>query len=74
MQFILLADAKTLKASLGRVESELVPLASNLVDKVWGDARPPRPKNQIFPLDVKYSGKSLKKIVCNSVRFVIGFI
>ncbi|KAH9038495.1 Creatinase/aminopeptidase [Lactarius pseudohatsudake] len=28
----------------------------NLVDLVWGSARPPRPKNPIFSLDVKYAG------------------
>ncbi|KAH9015896.1 putative Xaa-Pro aminopeptidase P [Lactarius hengduanensis] len=28
----------------------------NLVDLVWGSARPPRPRNPIFSLDVKYAG------------------
>ncbi|KAF8267982.1 Creatinase/aminopeptidase [Lactarius quietus] len=28
----------------------------NLVDQVWGSARPPRPQNPIFTLDVKYAG------------------
>jgi Xaa-Pro aminopeptidase len=33
---------------------------SNLVDKVWGDSRPARPSNEVFPLEVKYTGKSTK--------------
>lgn len=30
------------------------------MDKVWGDNRPPRPSNSVFPLDEKYTGKSSK--------------
>jgi len=30
----------------------------NLVDVVWGSARPERPNNSVFPLDVKYAGKA----------------
>jgi Xaa-Pro aminopeptidase len=48
------ADAQALKKSLGK--SELVHLSQNPVDIVWGSERPQRPKNPIFPLDVKYSG------------------
>ncbi|KAI0258993.1 Creatinase/aminopeptidase [Gloeopeniophorella convolvens] len=31
----------------------------NLVDEVWGSARPARPKNTVFALDVKYAGQAL---------------
>ncbi|KAH9974669.1 Creatinase/aminopeptidase [Lactifluus volemus] len=30
----------------------------NLVDLVWGSARPARPKNPVFTLDVKYAGQN----------------
>ena len=30
----------------------------NLVDLVWGSARPARPKNLVFTLDVKYAGQN----------------
>lgn len=29
----------------------------NLVDPVWGAARPARPKNAVYALDVKYAGR-----------------
>lgn len=51
------ADGQTLNKSLGK--SELVPLSHNLVDIVWGSERPRRPKNLVFPLDVKYSGLNI---------------
>jgi len=53
-----IADANGLKDTLKPKESELVPLDANLVDQVWGKERPPRPTNPIFPLEVKYAGKS----------------
>ncbi|KAG8964115.1 hypothetical protein FRC03_002189 [Tulasnella sp. 419] len=52
------ADAKALKTSLSPIGSEIVPLTTNLVDQVWGEARPARPKNKVFPLDIEYAGKS----------------
>jgi Xaa-Pro aminopeptidase len=55
---ILATDAQALKKSLGK--SELVHLSQNPVDIVWGSERPQRPKNPIFPLDVKYSGETLR--------------
>lgn len=45
------ADAKTFT-------STNISHGENFVDLVWGSARPERPKNPIFPLDVKYAGKS----------------
>ncbi|TFY71297.1 hypothetical protein EVG20_g1690 [Dentipellis fragilis] len=32
--------------------------SENLVDKVWVESRPPRPKETVFPLEVKFSGES----------------
>lgn len=52
------ADAETLKKSLKLRNSELVSLKKNLVDSIWAQDRPIRPKNKIFPLDTKYSGES----------------
>jgi Xaa-Pro aminopeptidase len=51
-----LVDAKSLKESLGARKSSLVSLKENLVDIVWAESRPPRPKSKVFQLGVKYSG------------------
>lgn len=44
------ADAKTLAG----VD---ISYTKNLVDPVWGSERPERPRNPIFALNVKYSGR-----------------
>ncbi|KAJ7150899.1 putative Xaa-Pro aminopeptidase P [Mycena crocata] len=49
-------DAETLTKTLKPRESELVSLSKNPVDSVWAEERPLRPSNQVFSLDVKYSG------------------
>ncbi|KAI0682934.1 Creatinase/aminopeptidase [Cytidiella melzeri] len=50
-------DAESLQTALKPKDSCLVSLSDhNLVDLVW-EARPARPANEIFPLDVKYSGE-----------------
>lgn len=54
-------DADSLKKSLFPKESKLVLLDKNLVDIVWGDARPPRPQSKVFPLDTKYSGEPFQE-------------
>ncbi|KIM78225.1 hypothetical protein PILCRDRAFT_98456 [Piloderma croceum F 1598] len=51
-------DAENLKKSLEPRNSELVSFEKNLVDIVWAQERPARPKGKIFPLDIKYSGES----------------
>ncbi|KAF8906752.1 Creatinase/aminopeptidase [Gymnopilus junonius] len=52
------SDAENLNKKLAEKESELVSLSQNLVDSVWGQDRPTRPKNKVFHLDEKYSGQS----------------
>lgn len=37
-----------------------MPVNANLVDQIWGDARPKRPSNEVFQLDIKYTGLSSK--------------
>ncbi|EJD05517.1 Creatinase/aminopeptidase [Fomitiporia mediterranea MF3/22] len=54
------ADAQTLRKSLEQRNSDLVPINKNPVDDVWGSNRPPRVKNKVYPLEVKYSGRSLE--------------
>lgn len=44
------ADAKSFAATD-------ISYGENFVDLVWGSARPERPKNPVFTLDVKYAGK-----------------
>jgi len=51
------SDADSLQVSLRPKESILVSLEDNLVDAVWPN-RPPRPANKVFPLEVKYAGRS----------------
>ncbi|KAJ7676480.1 putative Xaa-Pro aminopeptidase P [Mycena rosella] len=51
-------DAEALTKALKPRKSELVSLSKNPVDSVWAEDRPARPKSQVFPLDVKYSGES----------------
>jgi len=53
-----LVDADTLNKSLQPRNSELVSLDQNLVDIVWAQEKPARPKSKVFSLDTKYSGES----------------
>jgi len=55
------SDAKALKETLKNRESELVPVAFNLVDAVWGKERPTPLKNKIHPLGTKFSGRSVEE-------------
>ncbi|KLO14007.1 Creatinase/aminopeptidase [Schizopora paradoxa] len=54
-------DAKNLKESLKKRDSELVSVVSNLVDSVWGKDRPSPLKHAIHPLDNKFSGRSIEE-------------
>ncbi|KAF9486246.1 Creatinase/aminopeptidase [Pholiota conissans] len=51
------SDAESLTKELEPKSSALVSLPYNLVDAIWDD-RPPRPANEVFYLDEKYSGQS----------------
>lgn len=48
------ADAKTI-AGID------ISYTKNLVDPVWGSARPERPKNPVFAFDIKYAGRDHKE-------------
>jgi len=37
-------------------KGKLIPVAENLVDKVWGTHRPSRPENPVFVLPDKFTG------------------
>jgi Xaa-Pro aminopeptidase len=50
-------DAENLRKSLQPRNTELVSIDKNLVDVVWAQERPARPKSKIFSLNVKYSGE-----------------
>lgn len=52
------SDYSTLKSQL-KGDRKISLLAENLVDAVWGNARPPRPSNSVSALPVKYSGESV---------------
>lgn len=54
---LIAADATSLRTTLTPRNSSLVPIAENLVDKVW-TSRPPRPANPIHPLPLEYAGAS----------------
>ncbi|KZO98526.1 Creatinase/aminopeptidase [Calocera viscosa TUFC12733] len=51
-------DARVLREDLGKKDSLLVPLTWNIVDRVWADSRPERPKNPIIAHELQYAGKS----------------
>ncbi|KAJ7512391.1 Creatinase/aminopeptidase [Mycena galericulata] len=48
-------DAESLTKELKPRGSELVSLSQNPVDSVWAQERPPRPKSQVFSLDVFFA-------------------
>ncbi|KAE8192883.1 hypothetical protein A4X06_0g6105 [Tilletia controversa] len=50
-------DAHDITKELASVESTLIPIAENLVDKVW-TTKPARPSNALIVLDKKYTGRS----------------
>jgi len=50
-------DARNLTESLGAVGSVLAPVEKNLVDVVWGDAKPARPQDPVVVHPLKYAGK-----------------
>ncbi|EUC55311.1 Xaa-pro aminopeptidase P, putative [Rhizoctonia solani AG-3 Rhs1AP] len=54
---ISVSDATSLRTTLASRNSSLVPIATNLVDKIW-TSRPPRPAKPIHPLSLKYAGTS----------------
>ena len=39
----------------------LKPVVPNLIDLVWAEKQPKKPQNKIFPLDVKYTGKTINE-------------
>lgn len=41
--------------------SELKPVKENLIDLVWGEARPPRPREKVRVLGLEYSGKKFEE-------------
>ncbi|MBC8257827.1 MAG: aminopeptidase P family protein [SAR324 cluster bacterium] len=45
------------KNELAKSGHTLIPTTPNLVDEVW-DNRPPPPRNEIYPLALKYTGKA----------------
>nr|CAG8651859.1 7571_t:CDS:10 [Entrophospora candida] len=54
-QLISTSDAKSLNESLGRIGSKMAYIDDNLVDLVWGDDRPPFPKDPVTVLPLKYA-------------------
>ncbi|SAL99769.1 hypothetical protein [Absidia glauca] len=51
-------EAQRLQGALSSQGSRLVALTENLVDRVRGDTRPPRPTNPIQIHDIQYAGKT----------------
>jgi hypothetical protein len=49
-------DASSISDALSAKDSSLVETKTNLVDHVWGSDRPKRPHEQVYELDVKYTG------------------
>ncbi|KAL1681739.1 peptidase M24, structural domain-containing protein [Schizophyllum commune] len=55
---ISVSDAESISKELAPLGSSLVPLTTNLVDVVWGAAKPARPSNEVFYLAEEFSGES----------------
>ncbi|XP_033219063.1 xaa-Pro aminopeptidase ApepP [Belonocnema kinseyi] len=53
-------DFVSMSTSLANKGHILSPLEENLVEKVWGDERPPQTSNPIVPLPLTYTGKKAK--------------
>jgi Xaa-Pro aminopeptidase len=47
--------------------------SENLVDKVWGDARPARPVQKVFYLEPKYSGMTTQEKYDKVAEKLVGF-
>lgn len=41
--------------------AQLVGIKNNLVDLVWGEERPSRPREKVSVLDIKYAGKKFEE-------------
>ncbi|KAJ1987066.1 hypothetical protein GGI25_000190 [Coemansia spiralis] len=52
------SEGSSLSQALSARGSELVAIEDNLVDLVWGDARPPRPQDKVFVHETKHAGES----------------
>ncbi|KAI8847907.1 peptidase M24, structural domain-containing protein [Chytridium lagenaria] len=55
---ITVTAARALADALNPAGHTLVPIADNLIDLVWNQTRPSRPKGKIIDLNVRYAGKS----------------
>ncbi|KAJ2509801.1 hypothetical protein GGI11_005732 [Coemansia sp. RSA 2049] len=51
---------KIRQALNSRDGGDLVGIEQNLVDIVWGDSRPKRPRDQVFILDTKFTGEAYR--------------
>jgi Xaa-Pro aminopeptidase len=49
-------SVERLQATCGKAGATLVPVASNLVDRIWDD-QPPPPRGPIVPHDLKHAGR-----------------
>ncbi|KAJ5759817.1 hypothetical protein N7520_006973 [Penicillium odoratum] len=54
------ASARKLAESLEKQGSSLVGIQQNLIDLIWGEARPARPSEKVRVHPVKYAGKSFQ--------------
>ena len=52
-------DARKLEERLKKANGKLVGSTENLVDRVWGVDRPPRPNYPVAVHDIKFAGKSV---------------
>jgi Xaa-Pro aminopeptidase len=52
------AEIERLQTALGMKDIKLKPIGSNLVDRVWGRARPPAPTNPVTVQPLKLAGRS----------------
>ncbi|KAJ1668498.1 hypothetical protein IW140_000330 [Coemansia sp. RSA 1813] len=52
------SEGEQIKRALNARGSDLVGIEQNLIDLVWGEDRPERPKDKAFVLDTKFTGEA----------------
>lgn len=59
---IAVADARKLAEKIKKKGGGgLAPVKTNLVDEVWGEKRPPRPREKVKTHPLKFSGKKIEE-------------
>jgi Xaa-Pro aminopeptidase len=53
------SEHASLRTSLSSAKSTIVPIKENLIDIIWSGDKPPRPANEVFQLEDRYTGENV---------------